>query len=109
MYEYRSQFIRAVDGDTIEVDLDLGCWTWIRGMKLRLLNVDTPERGYPDFERATQTTHTFCHDLCHTAPIIRTHLDKRGKFGRLLATVVDPATGNTLNDLLIAQGWEYRR
>ena len=45
MYEYRCEIIRVVDGDTIDVAVDLGWDTWIRrsGGRIRLHGIDTPE------------------------------------------------------------------
>jgi endonuclease YncB( thermonuclease family) len=61
-YYYRASLLRVVDGDTIDVDLDLGFNLRARH-RLRLLDVDTPERGQPDFLDAL----TFVHGRLSTA------------------------------------------
>jgi endonuclease YncB( thermonuclease family) len=43
MYEYNCTIVRVVDGDTVDVDIDLGFDTWIHGERIRLYGVDTPE------------------------------------------------------------------
>ena len=43
MYEYRCQITRVVDGDTVDVDIDLGFGVWMRKQRVRLKGVDTPE------------------------------------------------------------------
>ena len=43
MYEYRTKVVRVVDGDTVDVDIDLGFGVWLRKSRIRLLGVDTPE------------------------------------------------------------------
>lgn len=43
MYEYRCKIVRVVDGDTVDVDIDLGFNTWIHNERVRLEGVDTPE------------------------------------------------------------------
>jgi micrococcal nuclease len=43
MYEYNCTIVRVVDGDTVDVDIDLGFDTWRRGERIRLYGVDTPE------------------------------------------------------------------
>ena len=42
MYEYRCQVLRVVDGDTIDIDIDLGFGVWMRKQRVRLKGVDTP-------------------------------------------------------------------
>ena len=43
MYEYRCEIVRVVDGDTIDVNIDLGFDTWIHKERIRLKGIDTPE------------------------------------------------------------------
>ena len=43
MYEYRCKVIRVIDGDTVDVDIDLGFQVWIRGERVRIMGIDTPE------------------------------------------------------------------
>ena len=43
MYEYRATVTDVYDGDTITVDIDLGLRTFKKGLKIRLLRVNTPE------------------------------------------------------------------
>ena len=35
--------MRVIDGDTIDVDVDLGFYVWIRKQRIRLLGIDAPE------------------------------------------------------------------
>ena len=44
MYTYRSIIKRVVDGDTIDVDIDLGFDVWLKNQRVRLYRVDTPEK-----------------------------------------------------------------
>lgn len=43
LYHYAAQVVSVYDGDTITVDIDLGLEVWLKGQKIRLLNIDTPE------------------------------------------------------------------
>ena len=43
MYQYASRFVRAVDGDTVGLDLDLGFYQWRLGRTYRLARIDAPE------------------------------------------------------------------
>lgn len=42
-YRYRAVLVRIIDGDTFEVDIDLGLYTWVRRQHLRLADVWAPE------------------------------------------------------------------
>ena len=43
MYEYRANINRVVDGDTVDVDIDLGFGVWMKDERVRLAGIDTPE------------------------------------------------------------------
>ena len=43
MYEYRVKIVRVVDGDTVDVDIDLGFGVWLKKQRVRLYGIDTPE------------------------------------------------------------------
>lgn len=48
MYEYRCKIVRIIDGDTVDVDIDLGFNTWIHDERVRLDGVDSPESRTSD-------------------------------------------------------------
>ena len=86
MYEYQCKIVRVVDGDTTDVDIDLGFGTWLRKQRIRLNGIDTPESRTRDLEEkkfgllAKEKLQT----LLATARVLRTFKDDRGKFGRIL-------------------------
>ena len=43
MYEYKATIKKIVDGDTCDVDIDLGFDVWLRDQRIRLHGIDTPE------------------------------------------------------------------
>ena len=43
MYEYRAKVIKVIDGDTVDIDIDLGFGTWIKNERVRIMGIDTPE------------------------------------------------------------------
>ena len=43
MYEYRCKITRIVDGDTMEIDIDLGFGVWLHKERVRIYGIDTPE------------------------------------------------------------------
>lgn len=91
-YLYRASVVRVVDGDTIDVDIDLGFYTWIKKQRIRLVGIDAPEpKGETKVEGLASTA--FLTDLIDGKEIIlRTYKgkdggDSRGKYGRWLGTV----------------------
>ena len=52
MYEYRCKVLKVIDGDTVDVDIDLGFGTWIHNERVRIMGIDTPEsRTSNDIEK----------------------------------------------------------
>ena len=43
MYQYKAKILKVVDGDTVEIDLDLGFNIVLSNQKVRMVGVDTPE------------------------------------------------------------------
>lgn len=43
MYQYKAKILKVVDGDTVEIDLDLGFNIILANQKVRMAGVDTPE------------------------------------------------------------------
>lgn len=92
-FHYSAKLVKVIDGDTIDVLVDLGFEIKMK-MRLRLSRIDTPEiRGK---ERALglkakrELKNYLSKDL-----IIST--EKRGKFGRYLAEVWSINTGTWIN------------
>ena len=50
MHEYKVEVLRVVDGDTVDVDIDLGFSTWLKKQRIRLYGIDTPESRTRDLE-----------------------------------------------------------
>ena len=40
MFEYKCKLIKVIDGDTIDVDIDLGFGVWLRKQRIRLYGID---------------------------------------------------------------------
>jgi micrococcal nuclease len=85
LYEYKATLLAVVDGDTIDVDIDLGLDVHIRG-RVRLNGCDAPEKRTPEGMAALTFTRAWLATAAQPF-IIRTH--KREKFGRYLADVLD--------------------
>ena len=91
MYEYACTVERVVDGDTIDVVLDLGFSVMYKS-RVRLYGIDTPESRTRDLDekaRGKLATKFLEDAISQGNVVIRTELkDSRGKFGRVLGTVI---------------------
>jgi len=104
MYEYNCKIVRIIDGDTVDVDIDLGFAVWLNKQRIRLFGVDTPESRTRDAEEKKFgiLAKNFVKGRLPIGSnqVLRTRLDdSRGKFGRILGEFVLDET--TLNQLLI--------
>ena len=87
MYEYPCKIIRVIDGDTVDVDIDLGFSVWLKKQRIRLYGVDTPESRTRDLEEKKYgyaAKDYLTGMLNDTQIILKTHKDDKGKFGRIL-------------------------
>ena len=50
MYEYKCKVVKIIDGDTVDVDIDLGFGIWVHKERIRLFGIDTPESRTRDLE-----------------------------------------------------------
>ena len=111
MYEYSCKIVRVVDGDTVDVDIDLGFGMWMHKERIRLHGIDTPESRTRDLEEKKfgllakeQVEHFLPKGSIQTLVTVK---DKAGKFGRILGKfkIVDPVTAydTTVNDWMIKE------
>ena len=91
MYEYRAKVLKIVDGDTVDVDIDLGFGVWLKNERVRIMGIDTPESRTSD---ATEKVFGLASkhrlkELLGKDTILKTQADNsgedmKGKFGRIL-------------------------
>lgn len=104
----------VVDGDTFNVTLDLGFRMHFTDQRLRLLDVDTAERGDPLWHEHKQFTIDWLIDAAESHDgewplIVDTRRDDKGSFGRWLATVYRKSDGRSIGESIIEKyGEEYR-
>lgn len=105
MYEYAATVVDVHDGDTITVDIDLGLDMCARSQKLRLNGINAPELNTP----AGKLAREYLADILLPAPdvTVQTIKDRREKYGRYLAVVID-SSGRNLNELLVSSGHALR-
>ena len=87
MFEYKCKLVRVVDGDTVDVDIDLGFGVWLRKQRIRLYGIDTPESRTSDpIEKVYgNAAKDFLVKWTGAGELrIKTHKDAKGKFGRIL-------------------------
>ena len=87
MFEYKCNLVKVVDGDTVDVDIDLGFGVWLRKQRIRLYGIDTPESRTRDKVEKVYglAAKDFLSKMLSTGEMsIKTHKDAKGKFGRIL-------------------------
>lgn len=104
MYEYKATVKRIIDGDTLVLDIDLGFYMFMNETKIRLYGLDTPEMNSEDpllrLQAIMATRYLFDNLQVGEKVVIKTVLDKREKYGRLLATIIKK-DGLNINEGLI--------
>lgn len=58
-YCYHGTILRWVDGDTLDIEVDLG-FKMKTTQRFRLLGADTPERGQPNYREAREMAESLC-------------------------------------------------
>ena len=92
MYEYRATLRRIVDGDTVDVDIDCGFDIVLSNQRIRLYGIDTPESRTRDLEEKKcgklAAQYIADHIQEGTTFTLRTRLDGKGKYGRILGELI---------------------
>ena len=107
MYEYKCKIRKVVDGDTVDIDIDLGFNVWLNDERVRVMGIDTPESrtrdkvekifGLAAKERVKKFVET--DDIV----LVTQKYDAKGKFGRILGDLRN-SHGDLLTSTLIEEG-----
>ena len=110
MHEYKVNIVKVVDGDTVDVDIDLGFGMWLRNERVRVMGIDTPESRTSDkiekiFGLAAKNRLI---SLLGAEAILHTQVSKKGedmkgKFGRVLGNFTS-INGEKCAAVLIREG-----
>ena len=103
MFEYACKVLRVVDGDTIDVNIDLGFNIWHSG-RVRMAGIDTPESRTRNLEekKLGLASKARLKELLKGQKVSIQCTKEKGKFGRILADVM---VGDTnINKQLIDEG-----
>ena len=91
MYDYKVKIVRVVDGDTVDVDIDLGFGIWMLKERVRMMGIDTPESRTRDKveKKFGLAAKKRLKEMLGKTGVLRTQIardgeDKKGKFGRIL-------------------------
>jgi micrococcal nuclease len=114
MYEYKvKQVLKVLDGDTIDVEIDLGFDISIT-KRVRLAGIDTPESRTTDkmektFGLESKAKLKQLLDAAKLVVIKTEKPDSTEKFGRVLGWLHIDSSELSVNETLIASGyaWSY--
>lgn len=108
--EYDVVLLKCVDGDTVDVDIDLGFGVWLKDERVRIMGIDTPESRTRDkVEKlfGTAAKNRLKELLKNGGKLITTEdrhgEDMKGKFGRILGDF-RVADGRLVTEIMIQEG-----
>ena len=103
MYEYKVNILKVVDGDTVDVDIDLGFGCWLRNERVRIVGIDCPEsRTSARIEKVfgeaakQRLTSLLSSEATLISQISKMGENMKGKFGRILGDF------KTINDQIVS-------
>ena len=110
MYEYRVKVLKIVDGDTVDVDIDLGFGVWLKNERVRMMGIDTPESRTRDEveKKFGLASKARLKELLGKDAILKTQINKdgedmKGKFGRILGDFITK-DNRMATDVLVEEG-----
>ena len=110
MYEYRAKVIKVIDGDTVDVDIDLGFGISLNNERVRIMGIDTPESRTRDKveKKFGLASKARLKELLGKTTVLKTQINKKGedmkgKFGRVLGDFVTE-NGKMVTEVMIKEG-----
>jgi len=109
MYQYKvKKFNRVIDGDTVDLDIDLGFWITV-SYRVRLMGIDAAESRTKDLvekEKGLAAKEWLKKELSREGEwTIETH--KEDKYGRILGILCLVGDPITLNEKMLNEGIAY--
>ena len=109
MWTYRCKLKRVIDGDTVDVDIDLGFGIWQMNERVRIMGIDTPESRTRDKieKKFGLAAKARLKSLLGTKPVLQTTISKKGedmkgKFGRVLGDFL--IDGKQVSQIMCKEG-----
>ena len=110
MYEYKCEILKVVDGDTVDVDIDLGFGIWLKNERVRIMGIDTPESRTSDAteKKFGLASKSKLKSLLGKTGVLKTQVNKKGedmkgKFGRILGDFV--VGTKKVSEILFEEGY----
>ena len=112
MFEYKCKIVKVIDGDTTDVDIDLGFGVWLKKQRIRFHGIDTPESRTRDLEEKKYglAAKAFVKEylLLGSTQTLITVKDGVGKYGRILGEILVPGDhpnqSISVNKTLVIEG-----
>ena len=106
MWTYRCKLRRVVDGDTVDVDIDLGFGIWQMNERVRIMGIDTPTRDKIE-KKFGLAAKAKLKSLLGPNPVLQTTISKKGedmkgKFGRVLGDFI--IEGKQVTEIMCKSG-----
>lgn len=106
MFKYNAKVLKVIDGDTIDILLDLGFGISYK-QRIRFYDYDAPETFRPKSEKertlGLKAKEFLKEKILGENIIISTIKDKRGKYGRILGIIYHDDI--CINDLMKEEGF----
>lgn len=103
MYQYNATIVKVVDGDTVDIEIDLG-FSVVMKQRVRLAGINAPEKN----TEAGMQSKLWLTDRLWVGQKVVVKSERPGagdKYGRYLAWIVDGKDGDrTVNEALVASG-----
>lgn len=108
-YTYKAHCYNVVDGDTADLDLDMGLKVHVKE-RVRLAGIDTPEihgvkKDSEEYKKGMLAKEEVERLILNKNIIVQTEKDKTGKYGRYIAHVYFDEQSESLNDYLVKNGF----
>ena len=103
MYRYKVSIVKVVDGDTVDVDIDLGFGMSYKKQRVRMLGIDTPESRTRDLveKKFGKASKKHLKNLLEYPFDIELVSHDKGKFGRILGEVFHSGNEVSINQQMI--------
>ncbi|MBU0473358.1 MAG: thermonuclease family protein [Bacteroidetes bacterium] len=108
LYQYRAFVSKVYDGDTITVEIDLGFNAFLKGEKVRLNRINTPEITGNSREEGLKARDYLRLLILDKEILLETIKDRKGKYGRYLGEIFSKDENDNwfnINDHLVAKGF----
>ena len=102
MYRYKVNVVKVVDGDTVDVDIDLGFGMSYKKQRVRMVGIDTPESRTRDLveKKFGKASKKHLKGILEAGDIELVSHDK-GKFGRILGDLFIGSNETSVNQQMI--------